>query len=256
MDVSFMVLELASASLADVLAQRQQIPWLDRLRLFRDVVKGAHQMHVQRILHRDIKSDNVLLFETRPPLAKLSDLGRSKDTRQSPRVVPNQYEAGRGDPSFLPPEMLWLQGASDAHSYLRADLYLLGSVLFELASGVGLTAFALGNPRVIIAQALRLDPAARDQEFQNRIPDLRSQMELAYDAFRQELPNSIKHEATMLLRQLTNPDPVLRQPVRPFQNLPPVWDLQWLLRRIDILVLRLETALRDTTTVRRRRSRT
>jgi hypothetical protein len=151
--------------------------------------------------------------------------------------------------------MLWFQGTSDPDSYLRGDLYLLGSVLFELASGVGLTAFALGNPRLTMMQALRLDPAARAQEFRNRIPHLRSQMELAYDAFRQELPNAIKHEATILLRQLTNPDPLMRHPVRPFQNLPLVWDLQWLLRRIDILILRLDTALRDAARTTRRRSR-
>jgi serine/threonine protein kinase len=211
MNVSFMVLELADAALVDLLVQRHLLDWRDRLQLYRDVVKGAHQMHFNRLVHRDIKSDNVLIFEGRPPKAKLADFGRSKDTRQAPRALPEEYEVGRGDPSFFPHEMLWLLGTNDPLDHVRSDLYLLGSVLFELAAGVGLTAFALGNPGAVLAQAIKFPTGSqREQEFRNQLPQLRARYELAYDAFRNELPNAIRHEATLLLRQLTNPDPLLR----------------------------------------------
>src|SRR5207249_953471 len=75
----FMVLELAVGSLEELLLRRHEIDWRDRLLLFREIVKGIHQMHFRKLVHRDIKAENALLF-TRNPKARIADLGRSKDT--------------------------------------------------------------------------------------------------------------------------------------------------------------------------------
>jgi serine/threonine protein kinase len=243
MPITFMVLERATASLDQILVNRHQVDWKDRLVLYRDVVSGGHQMHCARIAHRDHKSDNILVFDGRPrPRAKVSDLGRSKDTRIASQPPIAKYAFGRGDPSFAPPEHLWLQGGIDPLAHLRADLYLLGSVLFEFATGIGITAVALGNPRRVIADALKItDPTKRELAYQAGLPSMRDQYELAYDLFRTQVPGAIQVEATVLLRQLTDPDPKSREPQRPFQNLPTYWDLQWLLRKVDILIKRLDT---------------
>src|SRR3546814_12706888 len=99
-------------------------------------------MHSRRIVHRDLKSSNALLFnvDSRKPAVKISDLGRSCLTTEPPRFSTQQYVAGRGDLSFAPPELLWLQGDNDPGHYRQADLYLVGSVLFELATAQGITA--------------------------------------------------------------------------------------------------------------------
>ena len=60
----FHALELAEGSLEDILPNRDKLSWEQRLDLFRDVVSGTHQMHLQRIIHRDIKCSNAC----RPPL--------------------------------------------------------------------------------------------------------------------------------------------------------------------------------------------
>ena len=84
--------------------------------------------------------------------AKITDLGRGRNTREAPRF-PGQYEPPRGMLSFAPPELLWLQGSEATISALQTDLYLLGSLLFEIATGQGITAFVLGNPHTILGHA-------------------------------------------------------------------------------------------------------
>ncbi|HTR89421.1 MAG TPA: protein kinase family protein, partial [Solirubrobacteraceae bacterium] len=135
----YSVLELAAGSLADLILYGTDFGWPDRLRLYRDVVKGVHQMHLKRIVHRDVKAENGLVTE-RPPAAKIADLGRAHDTTQPPRFAVEAYLLGRGDTRFAPFEFLWLQGTQDPDEQALADLYLLGSLLFEITTGVALTA--------------------------------------------------------------------------------------------------------------------
>jgi hypothetical protein len=101
---------------------------------------------------------------------------------------------------------------------------------------------ALGDPRLIQTRAAVLPPALREQGFQNEIPSMRERYELAYETFGTEVPSAIKVEATALLRQLTDPDPSRRELARPFERLPLRWDMQWLLRKTDILIKRLATS--------------
>ena len=78
----FHVLELAEGSLADLIAVLPQLPWNERLSLFRDVVLGVHQMHSNSVMHRDLKSSNCLLFGSKGQVvsAKVNDLGRLRVT--------------------------------------------------------------------------------------------------------------------------------------------------------------------------------
>lgn len=250
--VPYMVLEFSVGSLDRLLLRRDQVSWRDRLVLFREATKGVHQMHCQHFVHRDIKADNVLLFATGEVKAKITDLGRSRNTREAPRF-PGQYELPRGMLSFAPPELLWLQGSEDPISGLQADLYLLGSLLFEIATGQGITSFVLGNPHAILGRAKGLSATERAREYAARLPDLREQFELGYRLFENEVPRAIANEATKLLRQLTDPDPAARELRRPFRNLPMRWDLNWLLLKIDILIKSLTVSEKKPRRYRRRK---
>ncbi len=239
--IVYVVLELADASLAELLLFRHQISWSERLTLLREVVKGVHQMHNRRMVHRDVKADNTLVF-ARGVKAKIADLGRSKDTTAAAAVPAFMYEPGRGDLRFAPPEFLWHQGSSDPFDALRADIYLLGSLLYEMATATGITSVALGDPLAVFANAKAMLPTQRTHEYLSRVADMREQYEVAYKTFKSELPRSIAHDATELLRQLTDPDPMCRELRQPFRNLPVRWDLHWLLVKIDILSKRLAVA--------------
>jgi serine/threonine protein kinase len=251
-NLPYMVLELAASGLDRLLLRRHEVSWIDKLSLLREAVKGVHQMHCERIVHRDLKADNVLLFDNSPVRAKVTDLGRSRNTREAPRFA-GAYEVPRGMLAFAPPELLWRQGTDDPLCGLRADLYLLGSLLFEVVTGQGITAMVFPNPRAILDYADGLSVADRDREYLERLPDLREQYEHAYGVFEAELPRSIAHEATKLLRQLTDPVPEARELKRPFRGLPTRWDLNWLLQKIDILIKVLVVSERRPRRYRRRK---
>ena len=211
-------------------------------------------MHLRWMVHRDTKSDNVLLF-SRPEQAKVSDLGRSRDTRQSPRFIPNDYAHGRGDLRFAPPELLWgLGDSSDADLMVRGDLYMLGSLLFELSTGVGLTSVVFGDPRAVALAAHGLDVGSRQSNFELRQHEIRERYEAAYDQFSAELPAAIRGPATDLLRLLTHPDPARRTPAFRRRRHRDDWDLQWLLMRVDVLRRILSAAA--AAAARRRRKKT
>lgn len=232
-DVHFLVLELADGSLALLLLNRHQLAWGDRLALFREVTKGIHQMHLQRMVHRDAKADNALVF-SRAPIAKISDLGRSCHTEQPRRFSVDEYVAGRGDLRFAAPELLFGCGSADPLAMAQVDLYLVGSLLFEIGTGVAITSSVIGNPRQLAARLVQLPQAARTAEFNGRISELRQSYAAAWEIFRHELPQHLRNPTTDLLKLLTDPDPTRRTPPLRRRSVDP-WDLGWLLNRIDVL---------------------
>src|ERR1039458_2159346 len=232
--IEYVVLELADACLSELLLFRNRLPWSDRLRLFRDIVKGVHQMHLRQVVHRDIKADNSLVFSDTQS-AKIADLGRSKDTSQPSQFISTAYAAGRGDLRFAPPEFIWLCGGEDAVEMARADLYLLGSLLFELATGFGITTLALPDATSILNLMQPLTEAARRADLVARHRELLERYLPTYELFGQEVPPPLRDRARSLLATLTDPDPKSRVPGFRRSTLSP-WDLEWVLHGIDVLL--------------------
>jgi serine/threonine protein kinase len=240
----FSVLELAAGSLAALLLHGPQLGWPDRLALYRDVVKGIHQMHLRRIVHRDLKAENVLVFEN-PQVAKVTDLGRAHDTSEQPRFAADAYIAGRGDLRFAPPEFLWLQGTQDPEDQALADIYLLGALLFEVATGVYFTSMLVPNTMAVVQANAPLTDTQRRHAWESRVPWLRESARPVYASFDASVPAAIRGRTGELLRLLTDPDPTRRLPVRPgSREAISCWNLEWLLRRVDGLRRGIDTSFR------------
>ena len=242
LSVSFHVLERADGALSELLPLREEVEWCDKLVMFRDVVVGTHQMHLQRIMHRDLKASNVLLFDTRSirVVAKVSDLGRSRDLRQQPRFDVDAYAAGRGDKSHAPPEHLWHLGRTDEAALRRADIYLAGSVLFELATGVGITSMTFTDWVAHSHAAASMNPQDRETAFHAAARQMTDVHEAALGVLADETPREIRHLVVGLVRQMCNPEPARREQRFRIERKNPVWGLQWVIRRVDIIIKNLK----------------
>lgn len=246
LSVSFHVMALASGGLDELTsdpANLASIPWDERIAHWRGAVLGVHQMHLSSVAHRDLKAANCLLLAgLRDEVqVRLTDLGRSKDFSLPPTLSPVDYLYGRGDLSHAAPEYLYLQGGSEAIHFRLADMYGLGSLLAELATGHSMTSLAVGSWRDMLESA-KADYASG---VQRNLSSLRPQFRRACAEAVEEVPPVIRVEVTQLLERLCDPVPHGRfQFVVGRANRQD--GLQWLLKKADIVGRRLAVSERRT----------
>jgi serine/threonine protein kinase len=103
---------------------------IQRMRMARHCAIGVYVLHKEGILHRDIKSLNVLVSEDYS--CKIADFGMAKliknDINQGTIALNTE---GKGTPVWMAPEVKKPQQAVSAYSF-PADIYSLGIVLYEI----------------------------------------------------------------------------------------------------------------------------
>src|SRR5205823_1038899 len=135
----------------------RSLPLAERLRVVAQVAEALDYAHHQGVIHRDVKPANVLL--TASAQAKLSDFGLSM-------MVEQKDDSGmiRGTPHYMSPE----QSRGQPLDY-RTDLYSLGVMLYECATGV--VPF-LGQSISVIAQHANATPTPPRFKSQDVSPTL------------------------------------------------------------------------------------
>ena len=128
----FLVMELVSGRTLDrVLEEDRELAPSRVARIGTQICDALEGAHAIDIMHRDLKPANVMIISTGRDLVKVLDFGLAKSL--SPDATSNKTtNAGAllGTPAYMPPELV-SGGAVDG----RADLYSLGCVLYQAASG-------------------------------------------------------------------------------------------------------------------------
>ncbi|XP_055524354.1 serine/threonine-protein kinase fused [Wyeomyia smithii] len=93
-------------------------------RITHDLVSALYYLHSHRILHRDLKPQNILLDNTKK--AKLCDFGFARNMTMGTHVLTSI----KGTPLYMAPELL------EAKPYdHHADLWSLGCIIYEMLAG-------------------------------------------------------------------------------------------------------------------------
>jgi serine/threonine protein kinase len=121
----FLVMEFVDGeSLGAKVDRDGPMPEDEAIRIIAQVCQGLHKAHKHKLVHRDVKPDNILV--TAEGVAKLTDLGLVKDAENELNLT--RTGRGLGTPNYMAPEQF--RDAKNAD--VRCDIYSLGATLYTL----------------------------------------------------------------------------------------------------------------------------
>lgn len=121
----YLLMDLAEGGSLSKAIESKQLDWATRTRIANEIARGLEYMHSKEVIHRDLKSLNVLL--TKHMEVKLCDFGLAAVRTAT---VSRSSEAVRGTLRWMSPELL----ASKPKYTTKSDMYAFGMVMWELAA--------------------------------------------------------------------------------------------------------------------------
>jgi len=148
--------KLDGISLRHLLALLGRLSVVEAATIVRQIAIGVAAAHELNVVHRDIKPDNAFVL---PPNnhVKVLDFGIAKFLGHGLQTS-NKYRF-QGTPLYMSPEHLKGAGVT-----VRSDIYQLGTVFFELLTGINPNLIDLDNPgfeQVAFVQITRPTPSLR-----------------------------------------------------------------------------------------------
>ncbi len=151
--VVFLVMEfLSGRTLKQLIRDEGPLPLVRVVEIIRQVGDALNAAHQQGVVHRDLKSDNIMLVDTMAgDHAKVLDFGIAKinepgEARDSGLTAPNLVI---GTPQYMSPEQCSQETEIDA----RSDIYSLGVILYEML--VGHVPFSADSPTMVMMKHLQ-----------------------------------------------------------------------------------------------------
>jgi tRNA A-37 threonylcarbamoyl transferase component Bud32 len=155
---TFVVMEyLEGESLSECLARETRLPEQRILQITSQAASALAAAHAKGVVHRDVKPENLFLLRRKDQdFVKVVDFGISKSLRASDEAEeqPRLTQTGMvlGTPLYMSPE----QARGDDELDARVDIYALGVIMYEAATGR--VPFIGNNYLSVISQVLNEEP--------------------------------------------------------------------------------------------------
>jgi serine/threonine protein kinase len=153
--VVFLVMEYLDGSTLKEIIKNEGPMRVDRVaEIVRQVTGALDAAHEQGVVHRDLKSDNIMIAQTNGgDWAKVLDFGIAKiqqsETHDADITAANLVI---GTPQYMSPEQCSQSGTIDA----RSDIYSLGVIVYEMLTGQ--LPFTGESPTVIMMKQVQDPP--------------------------------------------------------------------------------------------------
>ena len=151
--ILYLVMELLHGrTVTRMIREEAPIPARRVVGIVCQVLDALAEAHCQGVVHRDLKTDNIMIERLRSgaEYAKVLDFGIAKLRRGDP--AHETIIGPCGTPAYMPPEQIRWQPDLDG----RADLYALGVVAYEMLTA--LTPFAGETPIEVLRRQLEEAP--------------------------------------------------------------------------------------------------
>src|SRR3954471_13197757 len=130
----FVMDRLRGETLGERLEKQGKLDVASAARIMLEVLSGLEAAHELRLVHRDLKPDNIFL--ARPPgsreIAKILDFGIAKALASvGKRNMGTRLGTTVGTPLYMAPE----QAMADPDIDARADLYAMGVIMYQVLAG-------------------------------------------------------------------------------------------------------------------------
>ncbi len=130
-NLPYMVMEFVQGeSLSSYIQEHGPLTLEEAMPIFTQICDGMSHAHKKGVIHRDLKSSNILLTfkESEPPVVHILDFGIAKIESDDGKVT----KTGQilGSPRYMSPEQF-----AGKRLDARSDVYSLGCIIFETLTG-------------------------------------------------------------------------------------------------------------------------
>lgn len=147
----YLVMEyLEGQTLSELLKNVRPLPEPDAVKIASRICEALEYMHHQKVVHRDLKPQNIMLCNDGS--IRIMDFGIAR-SQASRRLTFVGFTPAMGTPDYMAPEQV--RGSRGDE---RTDIYSLGAILYEMATGE--TPFGGDSAYVIMNARVTGDPVA------------------------------------------------------------------------------------------------
>ncbi|HDZ47065.1 hypothetical protein LCGC14_0154420 [marine sediment metagenome] len=196
--VFYIVFEKAEGDLREVYLEKQHDDWFSFFKAMHHVCIAAEQLHRAGIAHQDIKPSNILHFAENQ--SKIGDLGRVTDIQGKSPFINMSFP---GDYRYAPLEVRYGITVQEFSDRFLADIYAIGSLVYQTVMGISLTA-ALAN------ESEKISPNVFQRDYREslviHISSFSILMKEFYEACENIFGNKIAEVVTGVVGEMCYPD--------------------------------------------------